>query len=147
MTETHDSPVHAEVRYEKSDAQARGIIAFGIMLIVMGVLVNVTCVWLFDHLRNHEDEKYKALPSLAARERVALPQDLDRIPSPRLQKSEPADLARQRAKEKALLTTYGWVDRSQGTVRIPIDEAMQMLADPKIAQAKGIRVYSPKEKK
>jgi hypothetical protein len=64
---------------------------------------------------------------------------LVKIPEPRLQQSEPVDLARLRAKEEALLSTYGWVERKEGIVRIPIDEAMQLLADPKTAEAKGIR--------
>jgi hypothetical protein len=38
------------------------------------------------------------------------------------------------------LNSYGWADREAGIIRIPIDEAMRLLADPKIAEARGIRV-------
>ena len=31
-----------------------------------------------------------------------------------------------RAAEQQVLTTYGWVDRNAGVVRIPIDEAMKL---------------------
>ncbi len=34
------------------------------------------------------------------------------------------------AQQREHLTTYGWVDRSAGVVRIPIDEAMKRLAAP-----------------
>lgn len=33
-----------------------------------------------------------------------------------------------RATEDAILTTYGWVDREKGVVRIPIDRAIDLLA-------------------
>ncbi len=49
-------------------------------------------------------------------------------PAPRLQVDPAADIARLHAAEQERLTGYGWVDRGAGTVRIPIDRAMQLLA-------------------
>jgi hypothetical protein len=49
-------------------------------------------------------------------------------PEPRLQADPPADLAAFRAYEDSLLDGYGWVDRTKGTVRVPIDSAMAMVA-------------------
>ena len=37
-----------------------------------------------------------------------------------------ARLADLRAKEKAALTTYGWIDQQAGTVRLPIDRAVEL---------------------
>jgi len=37
-------------------------------------------------------------------------------------------LKQLRATEDAILTTYGWVDREKGIVRIPIDRAIDLLA-------------------
>ena len=37
-------------------------------------------------------------------------------------------LKQLRATEDAILTTYGWVDRKGGIVRIPIDRAIDLLA-------------------
>ena len=39
------------------------------------------------------------------------------------------DLQAVRAQEDRILTTYGWVDKSRGVVRIPIDEAMRLVAE------------------
>src|SRR5436853_74647 len=39
------------------------------------------------------------------------------------------DLANLRAAEEADLDSYGWIDRNSGTVRIPIDRAMQLLLE------------------
>ncbi len=50
-------------------------------------------------------------------------------PPPRLQQDPHADLVRLRAAEDSILTTYGWVDRDSGLVRIPIARAMEMLVE------------------
>jgi hypothetical protein len=60
-------------------------------------------------------------------------------PQPRLQIDPAADLARFRAAEEKRLDTYYWVDKKNGIVHIPIDQAMKELA------AKGIPGF-PKAK-
>lgn len=47
---------------------------------------------------------------------------------PQLQINPTADLAAHREAERRALTSYGWVDRQHGVVRIPIDRAMQDIA-------------------
>jgi hypothetical protein len=49
-------------------------------------------------------------------------------PAPRLQTSPPADLQQLLEAENAKLTSYGWIDKSAGVIRIPIDRAMDLLA-------------------
>ncbi|HEX3862813.1 MAG TPA: hypothetical protein VHY35_14080 [Stellaceae bacterium] len=58
------------------------------------------------------------------------PSDAPRLitTAPRLQVNPAADLAAHRTKERAALTSYGWVDRQRGTVRIPIEQAMEAVA-------------------
>ncbi len=43
------------------------------------------------------------------------------------QVNPPEALQELRATEEAVLTTYGWVDRKNGVVHIPIDRAMDLL--------------------
>ena len=47
-------------------------------------------------------------------------------PSPEV--APDAALKQLRATEDALLTTYGWVDRPNGIVHIPIDRAIDLIA-------------------
>jgi hypothetical protein len=129
MPDPNSPSTHPEVRYEKSDARVGVIIAFGILLTVLGLIVQASAGWLFDCLKEREQQKHQPLPSLAAKERARLPRDLDKIPQPRLQESEPVDLAKLRQAEDSLLNSYGWVDREKGIVHIPIDEAMRQLAE------------------
>ncbi|MEA1834355.1 hypothetical protein U8607_19860 [Methylobacterium durans] len=51
------------------------------------------------------------------------------FPEPRLQASPARDLARMLAEERARLEGYGWVDRERGIARIPVTEAMRLLAE------------------
>ncbi|HYR46504.1 MAG TPA: hypothetical protein VER78_05820 [Thermoanaerobaculia bacterium] len=50
-------------------------------------------------------------------------------PEPRLEPFPLAPGLRLRAEEDAILTTYGWVDKKAGVARIPIDRAMEILAE------------------
>ena len=49
------------------------------------------------------------------------------IPFPREQPDPKLDLKAQRAREDVELNSYGWVDRTSGIVRIPIDRAIELL--------------------
>ena len=53
----------------------------------------------------------------------------DRLPvGPLVITDEPGALRQLRAKERDVLHHYGWVDKNQGVVRIPIDRAIELLA-------------------
>jgi hypothetical protein len=49
-------------------------------------------------------------------------------PEPRIQSKPQVEIWQLRAREDAVLKTYGWVDKQAGTVRIPIDRAIDLLA-------------------
>jgi hypothetical protein len=60
--------------------------------------------------------------------RSAVARTAPAFPEPRLQLSPPADMEAFRAREEGELTTYGWVNKTSGIVRIPIQRAMEILA-------------------
>lgn len=49
-------------------------------------------------------------------------------PQPRLQTHAPQDLAQLRAAQQARLQRYAWNDGSHATAQVPIERAMQLLA-------------------
>ena len=49
-------------------------------------------------------------------------------PAPRLQTNPTVDLQQLLETENAKLNSYGWIDKSAGVIRIPIDRAMDLLA-------------------
>ena len=52
---------------------------------------------------------------------------LQRFPTPNLQVNPHDDLVALRAREEAELNGYGWVNRSNGMVRIPVERAMELI--------------------
>jgi hypothetical protein len=48
-------------------------------------------------------------------------------PEPRLQTSPAGDMEAMRARDRARLQTYGWVDRAHGVVRVPVEEAKKIV--------------------
>lgn len=67
------------------------------------------------------------------------PSDAPRIETaaPRLQIDPAADLSAYRVKERRELAGYGWVDRSRGIVRIPIEQAMRDVASARVKDWPG----------
>ena len=108
-----------EVHHEESDVNITGIFAFGVGLTVVAGIVCLLIFVLFRYFEVREAARVAPAYPLAV-SREALP------PEPRLQTNPREDLAELRAKEDELLTSYGWVDRNGGVVRIPIDEAMRL---------------------
>lgn len=90
----------------------------------IGLLVGVTLLlmaWLFGLLEARQG-RLDVSPSPLAEERQ-LP------PEPVLEVAPGEELRRLRATEEALLQQYAWVDPEAGIVRIPIDRAMELLAE------------------
>lgn len=55
------------------------------------------------------------------------PQMLERFPPPHLQMNPRDDLLALRAHEAKQLSSYGWLDRTNGVVRIPVERAMELI--------------------
>lgn len=116
----HDNP---DVHHETSDANVRGILAFAAVMVVAGVFILLLVALLFSFFSHREAQKVAPEFPLAITEENRLP------PEPRLQVNPREDLRSLRAGEDATLDTYGWVDQQNGVVRIPIEEAMKLLAE------------------
>jgi hypothetical protein len=112
-----------DVRHESSDVNFRAIVTFGISLTVVAALIHVLLWLLFMYFQNREARTAVRLFPLAAEQQNRLP------PQPRLQTNPRQDLSELRAAEEDVLNTYGWVDKTAGVVRIPIDEAMRLTVE------------------
>ncbi|HUU82641.1 MAG TPA: hypothetical protein VM243_03960 [Phycisphaerae bacterium] len=47
----------------------------------------------------------------------------------RVNQGDPRRLSRRRAEQLEAINSYGWVDRQEGTVTVPIDRAMELVLD------------------
>jgi hypothetical protein len=110
--------------YERTDASAGGTFRAGLW--ILGIMV-VTAFLLVPAFRLLARMESAAQPPPAE---VVKSEVSDPVKSfPKLVESEPRVLAEFRAQERALLTTYAWVEKDKGKVRIPIDEAMRIVAE------------------
>lgn len=106
--------------HEQRDANIRSLVKFGAGLSALVVFALVAMWLLFDYLAARPEPGPE--PSPMAREREA-------PPAPRLQVAPSTDLDRLRTNEDSALNSYGWVDREAGIVHIPIDKAIDLVAE------------------
>jgi len=116
----HEADENPEVHHETSDVNIRAILGFGVGLIVVGIGINFIVWLLFQYFTSRKAQRVPPAYPLAVSQGERMP------PEPRLQTTPREDLRELRASEDELLSSYGWVDRNAGIVRIPINEAMRL---------------------
>jgi hypothetical protein len=110
----------SDIRHEPTDAEPGAVLRVLLALLLVTAVVAIGLVYLTRGLAAFERAGDPAVPPLA--------QEAGRVPpEPRLQQQPFADIERQRAEERGVLTSYGWVDQKAGVVRIPIEEAKTLL--------------------
>ena len=127
----HDEPTG----YERTDVDAGGSYRAGIAILAAMVLTALLLVPFYRLLARHET-KAQPPPAEVLKTDVSEPAQS----FPRLVTSEPMALAEFRAQEAALLQSYGWVEKDKGLARIPIDDAMRIVAEhglPRFAPVPG----------
>jgi|GEM_PF-1694486 hypothetical protein len=100
--------------------------------LVATCILSVLAMWgMFAGFDAFDRRHAEAPPPMAAAGQTAAPE-------PRLQPAPPDDMAAMHAEEDAVLQHARWVDQAHGTVRLPIDVAIDVLA------ARGLpRVTTP----
>lgn len=106
--------------HEESDVNIRAILLFAAGLVVVTAFIGLVVWGLFRYFNAREESTGALSFPLAVSQERRLP------PEPRLQTNPREDLRELREAEQDALTTYGWVDRNAGVVRIPIDEAIRL---------------------
>lgn len=126
MTDRSPDPTAADnpsVRHETTDVNLRAVVGFGAGLIALTVAVYMMLWLLFSYFSAREARSTPREFPLAAEQQNRLP------PAPRLQTDPRQDLRDLRVREGAELTTYGWIDKGAGVVRIPVEEAMRLTVE------------------
>jgi len=117
---------------EIDDVNIWAVVKFGIGILILGI-VSYTVLYGMLRLFERERRESQGLPPAMARgeqERLPPPPRLQMMPgSPSESKSPEYEMTLMREEEEQKLTTYGWVNRDAGIVRIPIDEAMKRLLE------------------
>ncbi len=149
-----DAPenVDASLGYERSDVGVTGIVVFVVALAIFVVVGGVLCYGIgkvINARMNKEDgPDSKWTKTVDIRQLGNLPSSPEMqnkmaeitqtFPTPRVQTDDGnQDVANLHAREDLLLSNYTWVDESKGTVRIPIERAMEIIAQ------RGLPVVQP----
>jgi hypothetical protein len=128
--------------YERQDIGARGIFYFLAGLLAATLLIAFLLSGLYRILDQHFRTHQPPVNPLAAN----VPQDTRHVPpqypqtafpDPRLETDERTQLNSIRIAEEQKLNSYGWVDEKAGTVHIPIERAMELLAQ------RGLPLHGP----
>jgi len=121
-----------EAEFEREDLGAKPVILFLVGLTVGCLLVALLLRGMYSYLDARENRHQPALNPLVQQTRSDLrsvtPGDITKFPEPRLETDEPREIRAFRVQEEQRLHSYGWVDQPAGVVRIPIDRAMDLLA-------------------
>lgn len=139
--------------YEASDARVSGVVIFLVALTIFAV-VTAGIAYELGKVLNARMNKEDGPPSRWAKQvdvrplgnmpsnpemQNKLSEMTQSFPTPKLQIDDGSqDVADLHAREDLLLENYSWVDQSQGKVRIPIERAMELIAQRGLLVAKAV---------
>ncbi len=130
-----------QARVEARDIEVRGLAWFAASLLLSGIVISVVLWGMFRFLEGQITGQDPEDTPVVAEQRRREPPSADpaaRFPQPRLQSNAAEENARQRFAEERVLASYGWLDPQSGVVRIPIDRAMDLVAQRGLpARAEG----------
>ena len=144
--------------YEQSDVKITGILVFlaalGIFVAVAGVLSYGIGKVINAELKHEDGPDSKWAKTVNIRELGNMPNSPDmqnkvaqlvqQFPTPRVQTDDGnQDVADLHARENLLLENYTWVDSAHTKVRIPIERAMELVAQRGLAVAPAAQLPPP----
>jgi cysteine synthase len=113
-----DENKHPLIGHETTDVNVWAVGKFAIGLVVVCV---VSIGLLFGLLKFFQSREETSVANTVEPTKL--------FPQPQLQKTPIPDLKAIRAEEDKLLNGYAWVDQPKGVVRIPVDRAIEVLAE------------------
>jgi hypothetical protein len=116
MEET-SHPLNPQIRHETTDINVWAVGKFAIALVIVTV---VSLALVFGLMMYFQARDESGLATTI--------QPTKLFPQPQLQQTPVLDLRAIRAEEDKVLTSYAWVDQPKGVVRIPVAQAIDILA-------------------
>jgi hypothetical protein len=135
--------VDASAGFEQSDVKVTGIVVFLTSLAIFVAVVGMICYGIGAiinaHMNQEDGPNSKWTKTADVRQLGNLPSSPElqnkiaeitkTFPTPRVQTDDGnQDVADLHARENLLLDNYSWIDQGSGKVRIPIDRAMELIA-------------------
>ena len=108
--------------HEPSDVGIKPAVIFAASLIVMALIVSAALGGMMSLFQSDAKTLGLSKPAL-------FKDDSGQFSGPKLQRNTTDDMAKFRDHERDMLNSYGWVDPKAGVARIPIDRALEIMAE------------------
>ena len=134
--EIHSENQHGNGGYERQDIGVAGVLYFLAGLAAAGLIIYFVVAGIYAYLEKRSEAEQAPVNPLVTN----APADTRKLavdykdylkqnfPNPQLEIDERSQLDKIRTDEAQTLSTYDWIDKNAGTVRIPIDRAMDLIA-------------------
>ncbi len=153
MSETAQHDHHGE-SFETEDLSPQGVFFFMAGLAVVCVVIYFIILGMYRFLDAYDRKHQPATnpmalstgidPQIMTRDQILQKAEAT-FPKPVLEYSEQTQYTNELAKQDQVLESYDWVDQKNGVVRIPIEQAIDLLAQrglPVLPQGEAARAAS-----
>jgi hypothetical protein len=152
---TPNQPINHD-GFEHEDMSSRTALYFLAGLVLVCVLVYLIVFGMYRFLDSYATAHQPSMSPMVTPEadtRAVTPENTETFPQPRLEENERTQFRSFIEDQDRKLATYDWVDKDRGTVRIPIDRAMELIAqrglpvhaeDASLAQSSGAQSSAAK---
>jgi hypothetical protein len=116
--------------FEQEDLSSRSALYFlaGLVLVCLVVYLIVFGMYRFlDSYATAHQPPMSPMVTPEADTRAVTPENAETFPQPRLEENERTQFRSFIEDQDQKLATYDWLDKDKGTVRIPIDRAMELI--------------------
>lgn len=118
----HPRPQHAPAEFD-SEIHVKAI--FGVLAgLALLVALSFAGMWTFSKVLKSRSVARDPEPFPVAEANAPRPR-----PRAALQADPAADMARYAKEEEAAVTSYAWVDRASGVAQIPVERALEIVAE------------------
>ncbi len=127
-----------DVGYEKEDLDPLGVLYFMAGLALLGAIIYFIVVGMYKYLDVYDRTRQEPMNPMAVKTGID-PSTMnyneirekaeESFPAPVLEYNERIQFTGELAKQDQVLGSYDWVDKKDGVVRIPIDRAIDLLAE------------------
>jgi hypothetical protein len=125
----HQNMTHQD-GFEQEDLSSRSALYFLTGLVLVCVVVYLIVFGMYRFLDSYATAHQPPMSPMVTPEadtRAVTPGNAETFPQPRLEENERTQLRSFIEDQDRKLATYDWVDKDRGTVRIPIDRAMELI--------------------
>lgn len=114
--------------HEEDRVSVRGIFGFALGLVILGLVIQVVLGFVMGRYQGAEARTQAAIPPM-----LAEPADFR---GPHLQGNPAKERVEVQREQLDRLNSYGWVDQKAGIARIPVDRAIDLLAERGLPEVK-----------